>query len=226
MLGAGAVLALCLGARASADIPPDTECGIAGRAAETASALPANLLVSIGLVESGRADALTGHFTPWPWTVNVDGAGKFFANEAAAVAFVRLAESSGARDVDVGCFQVSLQRHPDAFATLEDAFDPAKNASYAAGFLLRLKRQTGSWNSAIADYHSVTPDLGLPYERRVLAAWHNQGNVPLELAAAGLDAPDPFVILQSPAARRVHVYTLADPPGAGLPRGLPRVITP
>jgi hypothetical protein len=225
MLGAVAVLALGLAARAAADIPPGQACAAAGRSAEMTAALPENLLVSIGLVESGHADALTGRLAPWPWTVNVDGAGQFFGNEDAAIAFVRLAESSGARDVDVGCFQISLQRHPDAFATLADAFDPAKNAGFAAEFLVRLKQQTGSWNSAIADYHSAMPDLGLPYERRVLAAWHGQGSVPFALADA-LNAPDPFVILQSPAARRVHVYTLADPPGAGLPRGLPRVISP
>ena len=215
----GAVLALGFCARAAADIPPVQACAAAGRAAEQEAALPANLLLSIGLVESGRADTLTGHVAPWPWTVNVDGAGRFFADEGAAIAFVRLAESSGARDVDVGCFQISLQDHPDAFATLADAFDPVRNAGYAAGFLARLQRQTGSWDSAIADYHSASPDLGLPYERRVLAVWHGQ-------SGAALDAQDPFVILQTSAARLVHVYTMDDPPSAGLPSGLPRVITP
>src|ERR1700734_3245269 len=126
-------------------------------------------------------------------------------------------KAAGARDVDVGCFQISLADHPDAFATLADAFDPVQNADYAAGFLRRLQSRTGSWDSAIADYHSDTPDLGLPYERRVLAVWHNQGVARLDANEA-----DPFVILQSKAARRVHVYTLDDPATAGLPR----VITP
>jgi hypothetical protein len=215
----GALLALSVSAGARADTPPAQTCEAAGRAAELAAALPANLLLSIGRVESGRPDALTGRIVPWPWTVNADGIGRFFPNEAAAIAFVRLAEASGARDVDVGCFQISLQDHPDAFATLEDAFDPVRNANEAAGFLRRLQSRTGSWDSAIADYHSGTPDLGLPYERRVLAVWHGAPN-----AGAGLHGyePDPFVILQSPAARRVHVYTMDDPPKAGLPR----VITP
>lgn len=212
-----AVLALSVCARAQADIPPAQACEAAGRAAEQAATLPADLLLSIGLVESGRADALTGRLAAWPWTVNVDGAGRFFPDKGSAILFVRLAEASGARDVDVGCFQISLEDHPDAFATLADAFDPVHNADYAAGFLRRLQSRTGSWDSAIADYHSSTPDLGLPYERRVLAMWHGTG-------AAGIEAeePDPFVILQSPAARQVHVYTTNDPVGAGLPR----VITP
>jgi soluble lytic murein transglycosylase-like protein len=211
----GAVLALGVCARATAAIPPVQACAAAGRAAEQAAALPADLLLAIGLVESGRADTSSGHLAPWPWTVNVDGAGRFFADEAAAISFVRLAQSSGARDVDVGCFQISLRDHPHAFATLADAFDPAQNANYAAGFLVQLHGRTGSWDSAIADYHSATPELGLPYERRVLAAWHGHGDT-------GPAAQDPYVILQSPAARLVHVYTMDDQPRAGLPR----VITP
>jgi Transglycosylase SLT domain len=216
-----AVLAFSACVRADADIPPVQACAAVGRAAELAAALPANLLLSIGLVESGRADAMTGRVAPWPWTVNVDGAGRFFPDEGAAIAFARLAETSGARDVDVGCFQISLEHHPDAFATLADAFDPVRNAAYAAGFLRRLQSRTGSWDRAIADYHSDTPDLGLPYERRVLAVWHGQGG-----GGPGGDEPDPFVILQSKAARQVHVYTMDDPTNAGLPAGLPRVITP
>jgi hypothetical protein len=210
--------------RAAAEI----SCTAAGTAAELAAALPANMLISIGMVESGRADLATGRVTPWPWTVNADGAGHYFASKQDAIAFTRLAESSGAADVDVGCFQISLQYHPDAFASLDDAFDPAENAAYAAGFLNQLKAETGSWNTAIADYHSAVPDLGLPYQRRVLAAWQMLGSVPPGLgdidAVADADAPDPVVIMQGPEAHLVHVYTIDDPPP---PRaGLPRVISP
>lgn len=219
------ILLLLGGQAARAALPDSAACAAAGEAAEQAAGLPTGLLLAIGRVESGRADPLTGETTPWPWTVNADGQGRYFDSAAAAAAFVRLAEVSGARDVDVGCFQISLQSHPDAFASVEDAFDPAQNAAYAARFLNQLKSQTGSWNSAIADYHSAEPDLGLPYQRRVLAAWHG-GLVPEGLDALVYAAPDPVVILQSAAARRVHVYTLEDPPGAGLPPGLPRVITP
>jgi soluble lytic murein transglycosylase-like protein len=169
---------------------------------------------------------LTGQVAPWPWTVNADGSGQYFESKSDAEAFVRLAISSGAQDVDVGCFQISLESHPDAFPTLDDAFDPAQNANYAAAFLTQLKRQTGSWNAAIADYHSATPDLGLPYERRVLVAWHGAGSVPAGLEDVAFEAPDPAVIFESAAARRVRVYTIDDPAPAVLGRGLPRVITP
>ncbi|WP_298162377.1 transglycosylase SLT domain-containing protein [Acidocella sp.] len=224
--------------------PDEALCAAAGQQAEKAHNLPANLLISIGDVESGRADALTGRVSPWPWTINVDGQGQYFASKQAAIEYTRLALSSGAHDVDVGCFQVSLQAHPGAFASLDDAFDPAQNADYAARFVAQLQGQTGSWATAIADYHSASPDLGLPYQRLVLAAWRRMGNMPLDLATltgpgpSGLTTggavahalPDGNAVLQTAAARAVHVYALNEAPGAtapGLPHvyaGLPRII--
>lgn len=214
---------------ARADIPPEQACAVAGHEAEQQAALPQNILISIGMVESGRANPSTGRVAPWPWTVNADGRGQYFPTKAAAEEFVRLAQSSGARDIDVGCFQVSLESHPDAFASLDDAFDPAHNANYAAGFLTQLKGHAGNWGTAIADYHSAMPDLGLPYQRRVLAAWKAMGNVPFGLGAdmgeaVNYVAPDPVVILQSAAARRVHVYSLNDSASKSWRPGLPRVI--
>jgi hypothetical protein len=210
--------------------PPSSEtaCTLAGAAAEQAALLPANILVSIGMVESGRADPLSGKIAPWPWTVNADGAGHYFDSKADAIAFTRLAESSGAQDVDVGCFQISLQNHPNAFATLDDAFDPTANATYAAEYLTELKAQTGSWTQAIADYHSAIPEFGIPYQERVLAAWHGIGAVPGALGASGLvfPAPDPVVIKLAPAARLVHVYTMDDYFALPARPGMPRVINP
>jgi len=207
----------------------DVSCTQAGNAAEVAGQLPANMLVSIGMVESGRADGL-GRVAPWPWTVNIDGAGHYFDNKADAVAFTRLAQSSGAGDIDVGCFQVSLNYHPDAFADLETAFDPTANAAYAAKYLNELKAQTGSWNTAIADYHSAVPDLGLPYQRRVLAAWHGIGNVPSAVGDIEIAAPDPVVILQSPgelaATRYIRVITMDTAAPVTGRAGMPRVVTP
>ncbi len=221
--------ALVLGATpALADMPDGAACAAAGHAAEIAHTLPPNLLLSIGMVESGRADPLTGRAAPWPWTVNADGNGQYFASKQDAEAFVRLAQASGAHDIDVGCFQVSLAYHPDAFTSLDDAFNPASNAAYAATYLTQLKAQTGSWNSAIADYHSALPDLGLPYQRQVLAAWKRLGNLPPDLGAdiaqVAFAAPDPVVVLQSPEAREVRVWSMNSSDNATWRPGLPRVI--
>ena len=56
----------------------------------------------------------------------------------------------------------------------EAAFDPAQNAAYAAKFLNDLHAQSGDWPKAAALYHSANPELGEPYQRKVLAVWPDE----------------------------------------------------
>lgn len=93
------------------------------------------------MVESGRM--VDGHPRAWPWTVNAGGQGAFFESRAAAAVGVRQALARGVGLVDVGCMQVNLQLHPGAFCSLEEAFDPAANADYAARYLRRLHAEAG-----------------------------------------------------------------------------------
>lgn len=138
--------------------------------AEQAHAIPARLLAAIGRVESGRPDS-SGVVVPWPWTINAEGQGRFFDSKAQAVAAVRALQAQGVQSIDVGCMQVNLMHHPNAFASLDQAFDPAANADYAAGFLRRLYAQTNNWAEAAAQYHSATPGLADDYRRKVMMAW-------------------------------------------------------
>ena len=140
-------------------------------AAEKSSGVPPGLLGAIALVESGRADA-RGRVSPWPWTIDVAGAGHFFETKEAAIAAVNDARAAGVQSIDVGCMQINLVQHPSAFASLEQAFDPQANVGYAASFLSRLFAQSGSWPEAATSYHSQTPAVAAPYRDRVLAAWH------------------------------------------------------
>jgi hypothetical protein len=149
---------------------PGDACRQAIAAAAQAHAVPGPLLAAIGRVESGRRDPRMGAWLPWPWTVDADGQGAFYDTKAQAIAAVRALQAGGARSIDVGCMQVSLLHHPDAFASLDQAFDPAANANYAAGFLRRLYAQTNDWDEAAAQYHSATPALAAEYKRKVLAA--------------------------------------------------------
>ncbi|HYZ61220.1 MAG TPA: transglycosylase SLT domain-containing protein [Acetobacteraceae bacterium] len=153
---------------------PSALCRNAIAAAERASGVPDRLMQAIGIVESGRADE-RGGVTAWPWTINVEGVGYVFDTKAEAIAAVNAHRARGARSIDVGCMQVNLLHHGDAFASLEEAFDPATNARYAAAFLQRLLAQTGSWPRAAAGYHSLTPDIGGEYARKVLAVWARPG---------------------------------------------------
>jgi hypothetical protein len=153
---------------------PGMLCRAAVHAAERGTPIPPRLLAAIARVESGRPDPRTGEIQPWPWTVNAEGQSMVFASKADAVAAVRKLETFGMRSIDVGCMQVNLMHHPEAFASLELAFDPQANASYAARFLMQLFERTGAWPAATAHYHSATPDLGADYGRKVAAVWPDE----------------------------------------------------
>lgn len=142
-------------------------------AAERAGGVPLQLMAAIARVESGRSDA-RGVVHPWPWTINAEGAGQYFETKEAALAAVRALQASGVRSIDVGCMQVNLAHHPTAFASLEQAFDPAANAAYAARFLNLLYSKTGDWTKATAYYHSATPERGEGYQRKVAAVWPDE----------------------------------------------------
>ena len=125
--------------------------------------IPVGLLLAIARTESGRSDPRTGRVQPWPWTVDVAGAGAFLPSAADAVRHVTDARQRGVTSIDTGCLQVNLQQHPDAFKTLSDAFEPRSNADYAARFLSRLHDETGDWVRASCFYHSHTSELAIAY---------------------------------------------------------------
>jgi hypothetical protein len=93
---------------------------------------------------------------------------------------VRRLQAEGVRSIDIGCMQVNLRHHPNAFASLEDAFDPTKNAAYAATFLVSLQEASKNWLQAAAHYHSHTPEFATAYQRRVMAAWPEESRIAAE----------------------------------------------
>ena len=163
-------------AAASPPPSPSAQCDTAIVGAERALRLPLRLLGAIAEVESGRPD-FAGKVRPWPWTINVEGRGEFFASKQQAIDAVRAVQAQGVRSIDVGCMQVNLMHHPNAFASLDAAFDPTANALYAARFLNTLYGGSGSWVQATAAYHSQTPAIGADYQQRVMARWDHQGRV-------------------------------------------------
>jgi hypothetical protein len=149
-------------------------CRAAITEAERGANIPRGLLQAIGRVESGRRDPETGQFAPWPWTTNAEGEGKYFPTREAAIAHVRQLQARGVRIIDVGCMQVNLHHHANAFASLEQAFDPLTNARYAARFLTELNGGRADWRQAAGHYHSQTPERAGPYREKVLAAWEQE----------------------------------------------------
>jgi hypothetical protein len=117
--------------------------------------IPNNILLAIGIQESGRKR--DGVLTSWPWTVNSYGVGRYFNNKKDAIDWVIKRKNEGINSNDVGCMQINLKWHPDAFNNLEQAFDPKINVQYAAKFLRQLHKKTGNWMEAAGSYHSFTP---------------------------------------------------------------------
>lgn len=166
-----AVLLLLCGLVSPAMAVPASDCGSAIAVAEKASRTVPGLLAAIGLVESGRLDPRTRLRAPWPWTVTAEGVGTFYPGKVEAIRAVQSLQARGVLSIDVGCMQVNLLHHPSAFRSLDDAFDPALNARYAARFLLTLFEKLRAWPEAAAGYHSMNPELGAPYGRLVAAVW-------------------------------------------------------
>ncbi len=149
-------------------------CRAEARAAEKSLQLPKMILSAISLAESGRWHKTEKDSFPWPWTVTSGPKSYYFADKQSAVATVRRMQRDGIRNIDVGCMQINLHYHPEAFASLEDAFDPTANATYAADFLKRLFKDSRSWHRAIGRCHSSTPERAAGYRDKVNDLWREE----------------------------------------------------
>ena len=170
---------LVLPQMASAAADPADQCDQAAARASQDSGVPIDILLAITRVETGRSDG-----QPWPWTINADGAGNWYATKGEAVAAATGHGNDGTGTFDVGCFQLNIKWHGDGFASLDDMFDPERNAAYAAQFLATLYQQSGDWAAAVSAYHSRTPDLAEAYLAKVKAILNDPNAKPVPIVVA------------------------------------------
>lgn len=155
---------------------PSNVCQSLVRQYEQQHGIPKNLLQAISLVESGRKLPGQG-IVAWPWTINANGTPYVFETKAEAIAKVKELQLKGIHLIDVGCMQINLKHHPDAFNSLEDAFDPEKNIAYATQFLLqKWKNQNHNWQKAVGDYHNINETIHKPYVDKVMSSLNQLGN--------------------------------------------------
>jgi tetratricopeptide (TPR) repeat protein len=155
------------------DLAPEMQCLRYLQSYERSFNIPQGLLTAISLAEAGRP-APTGELMAWPWTINVNGDGQFFETKEEAVAATRKFLDEGQRSIDVGCMQVNLRYHPNAFKTIEEAFEPGTNIAYGAKFLSSLREMQGSWPKAVERYHSSDDGRREQYRERVVALWNSE----------------------------------------------------
>lgn len=150
--------------------------------------VPQEVLHAISLTETGRQQG--GRLRPWPWAVNLEGQGHWFATRAEALAFARHSLAEGRRSFDVGCFQINYKYHGHNFTSLESMFEPEVGAAYAARFLGDLYRESGDWSRAAGAYHSRTPHYARIYRARFDRIHARVAGTPITVAAAPAEAED------------------------------------
>jgi hypothetical protein len=147
-------------------------CRAAIRKWEAKLGIPPHLLEAVSLAESGRWDAEGKESFAWPWTVTSRGKGTFYDTKPEAIRAVQALRKKNVSNIDVGCMQINMHYHPDAFANLDEAFDPLHNVEYAARFLAKLFAVKKSWPEAAAAYHSTKPEHNHAYKIKVIALWN------------------------------------------------------
>ncbi|RVV97969.1 lytic transglycosylase domain-containing protein [Mesobaculum littorinae] len=198
------LLALALPVRgdASADL-----CEAAAIRVAQETGVPQTVLRAISLTETGRARG--GEVRPWPWTVNLEGAGHWFDDRDTALAFAYRSYKAGKRSFDLGCFQINYRWHGENFASLEEMFDPEAGARYAAGFLKRLHAELGDWSKAAGAYHSRTETYAKRYRKRFDRFHAGLTDLPLPQGAPSAPAaPDRRLAQADPGMIRPNSYPL------------------
>jgi hypothetical protein len=168
-----------------------TICSTHAAQQEKAKRIPTGLVHAVALAESGRWLKQDKTTKPWPWTVTSGSDSFYLSSKEAAIAKVRELQASGRTNIDVGCMQINLHYHPDAFASLEEAFDPDRNVAYGTKFLRDLRMRTRSWGKATAFYHSQDRVRGTAYRVKVYKLWRKlRGRkAPLATASHAQQAP-------------------------------------
>lgn len=198
--------------RGHAASDPSALCEAATFRASQATGVPLDVLQAIALAESGRSR--NGRHRPWPWTANFGGQGHFFGNSAEAQLAVLERQAAGSTNFDIGCFQINYRWHGQAFASIAAMFDPETNALYAAGFLKRLRAETGDWAAAAAAYHSRTPEHAERYLARVESILA-MGQLPFDADLSAV-RENRFPLLQTGAAGAIGSLVPTLPARAGL----------
>ncbi|MBL41823.1 MAG: hypothetical protein CMM49_04080 [Rhodospirillaceae bacterium] len=138
---------------------------------ETSMGIPPHLLKAISLKETGRWDNSKKESFTWPWTVTAGKWSHYFQTKENAIRAVKRLQLRNISNIDVGCMQINLKYHPNAFKTLEEAFDPRSNILYATKFLKKLYKNEKSWHRSIEKYHSSNPKYSFKYRSKVDKIW-------------------------------------------------------
>ena len=125
--------------------------------------VPVSLLKAIAQVESG----LHSKKYPWPWTIHCKGKAYYFKTREAAYCYLNRLYAAGVDRIDIGCMQINFRSHAHKFGHPTELLCPQTCITYAAQLLKQLHQQTGSWQQAVALYHSRCPKMQKAYLHKI-----------------------------------------------------------
>jgi hypothetical protein len=177
--------------------------------------VPQSVLHAISLTETGRRDG--GRLRPWPWAINREGKGHWFASRDEALAFAQASVAAGRLSFDVGCFQINYYWHGHNFPSLEAMFDQEVGARYAARFLKSLYGERRDWSAAAGAYHSQTPHLAGIYRARFDRLLAGLSGEPLPILAAAAEPAE-----TPPVPKKSRTRLSRGPKIITIPRSAPK----
>ena len=137
-----------------------------------AHGIPPALLYAIALTESGYTNPAAGDLRPWPWTLNINGKGRYYPSRRAATDALAATLRNGETAVDVGLMQIHWHYHHAALGDSRRALDPYHNLRVGAGILAQCYQQRANWWSAAGCYHAPNnTSLAKRYQARVQRHW-------------------------------------------------------
>jgi len=169
--------------------------------------MPSNLLRAVAVTESGYYIKSVGRPQAWPWTINVEGKGYHYNSKREAVRAVQGFQAKGIKSIDIGCMQVNLRYHPEAFRNLEQAFEPKYNIGYAAQFLRSKYSQARNWKDAVGLYHNGVIALNRGYIQRVYNTWRVEDK---SIQVAFLERPSISISDTPSTAQDVDITSITD----------------
>jgi hypothetical protein len=136
--------------------------------------VPAEVLYAVALTESGQSALSGGHWRPWPWTLNVNGRGQYFASRYLAWQTLQHSLRQGTTSVDIGLMQVSWRYHRAALVSSWHALDPHHNLRVAAAILQSCYDKHRDWWASAGCYHAPNNSArAQAYTQRVQRHWRN-----------------------------------------------------
>ena len=138
--------------------------------------IPPDIFYAVALQESGRYDERAAAREPWPWTLNVEGDGYYYASHTEAWNALLDYVVDGRTNIGIGLMQVTWPYNQYALVDVYGALDPDTNLRLGAQVLSACYDMTGDWWLAVGCYHSpgsseVRRKRATAYTARVKKRW-------------------------------------------------------